>query len=108
MGDFIFAKDFGMLATEEWHVIVVKLRRALSLLGPLSSVPWLAHIAFRFIPGIWVVKDWFAMMKWCHAQMDERVKVMLPLPCTCQSESSRSLLTAANRWRRIGPTWLNG
>ncbi|KAG7009753.1 hypothetical protein G7Y79_00001g000250 [Physcia stellaris] len=51
MGDFAFAKSFDMLRDEKWHHVVLLLRRAMSLLGPLSPVPWLAQIGFSLIPG---------------------------------------------------------
>ena len=79
MGDFAFAKSFDMLQDEKWHHAVIMLRRAMSLLGPLSPVPWLAQIGFSVIPDYWVVKDWFSMMRWCKKRMTERIEVCLYL-----------------------------
>ena len=39
MGEFVFARSFGMLQNEEWHFAVIMLRKAMRLLGPLSLVP---------------------------------------------------------------------
>lgn len=64
MGEFAFARSFGMLESERWHTAVVMLRKAMRLLGPLSPVPWLAQIGFNILPWFWVVRDWFAMLAW--------------------------------------------
>ncbi|KAM0254291.1 hypothetical protein ACHAQJ_006931 [Trichoderma viride] len=73
MGEFVFSKSFGMLEKQEWHHIIVRLQRALSLLGPLSPVPWLIQIAFKLAPRISVLKDWFDTVAWCQSQMGERL-----------------------------------
>ena len=85
MGDFAFARSFDMLRDEKWHHVVIMLRRAMSLLGPLSPVPWLAQIGFSLIPGYWVVKDWYSMMDWCKNRMTDRIAVLLPIPCSSAS-----------------------
>ena len=74
MGDFAFAKSFNMLQDEKWHYAVLMLRRALTLLGPLSPVPWLIQLAFS-IPIIPVVRDWWTMITFCADCMTERIKV---------------------------------
>ena len=74
MGDFAFAKSFNMLESKDWHYSVTMLRRALNLLGPLSSVPWLVQLAFSF-PIIPIVRDWNKMVSWCSDRMKERVLV---------------------------------
>ena len=78
MGEFAFARSFNILQHEKWHHAILMLRRAMSLLGPLSPVPWLAQIGFSLIPNYWVVKDWNSMMRWCKTRMDERIKVSQP------------------------------
>lgn len=75
MGDFAFARSFDMLRDQKWHHAVLMLRRAMSLLGPLSPVPWLAQIGFSVIPNNWVVKDWYSMMGWCKQRMADRIDV---------------------------------
>ena len=75
MSDVIFGRPFLMLQDERWHKTVVQLKRAMSLLGPVSPVPYLAHIGFAFIPGLWVVKDWFETIDLCRRRMQDRVKV---------------------------------
>lgn len=75
MGLFVFSRSFDMLSKKEWHYGITTLRRAMSLLGPLSAVPWLGQIGFRFLRNYWVVKDWFTMIKFCEERMDEHIKV---------------------------------
>ncbi|KAJ5716177.1 hypothetical protein N7493_008088 [Penicillium malachiteum] len=74
MGDFIFSRTFNMLSQKEWHHVIVLLQRALSLLGPLSPLPWLLHICFKLLPRIWILKDWFCMVSWCEKQLTERLE----------------------------------
>ncbi|KAI1394910.1 cytochrome P450 [Hypoxylon fuscum] len=74
IGDVAFSKSFNMLRDQQWHFAVKMLRRAMTLLGPFSPVPWLAQIAFHFIPWMYLIRDWFKMTRWCKRQMDERVK----------------------------------
>ncbi|TAQ86938.1 hypothetical protein B7494_g4735 [Chlorociboria aeruginascens] len=73
MGDFIFNKSFDMLNNQEWHHMVVRLQRALSLLGPASPAPWLIQLAFRVFPRIYQIGDWFGMTDWTHEQIGERL-----------------------------------
>lgn len=75
MGDFVFNKSFGMLENHQWHHLIVRLQRALSLLGPLSPTPWLVQLGFNLAPRVSVLKDWFQMVAWCEKQMWERIKV---------------------------------
>lgn len=77
MGDFIFSRTFNMLSRGEWHHIILLLQRALSLLGPLSPLPWMVHIAFKLLPRVWILRDWFRMVSWCEGQMVDRLKVGL-------------------------------
>ena len=80
MGDFAFAKSFNMLENKEWHYSVLMLRRALNLLGPLSSVPWLVQLAFSF-PIIPIVRDWKRMIDWCADRMQDRIQVSKRATC---------------------------
>ncbi|KAK0744971.1 cytochrome P450 [Apiosordaria backusii] len=74
MGEFAFGQGFEMLQTEKWHWAVRLLRRAMSLLGPFSAVPWLAQMAFYVVPWMWIVRDWLGMMEWCKERMGERIE----------------------------------
>lgn len=74
MGDFAFGRSFNMLEGKKWHYAVLMLRRALNLLGPLSSVPWLVQLAFSF-PIIPIVRDWNKMINWCADRMADRISV---------------------------------
>ncbi|KAK4200392.1 putative cytochrome P450 E-class, group I [Triangularia verruculosa] len=73
MGEFAFGQGFEMLHSQKWHWAVRLLRRAMSLLGPFSAVPWLAQIAFYITPWMWIVRDWLGMMEWCKLRMGERI-----------------------------------
>ncbi|OAK99157.1 cytochrome P450 [Phaeosphaeriaceae sp. SRC1lsM3a] len=75
MGEFAFARSFSMLEDEKWHFAVKLLRKAMSLLGPFSPVPWAAQIAFYIVPWMYIVRDWLAMMDWCKDRMGERIKM---------------------------------
>lgn len=97
MGDFAFAKSFDMLESKEWHYAVVLLRRALTLLGPFSSVPWLAQLAFSFsvIP---IIRDWNRMLAWCADRMAEQIPaqvgdVHLNTQCSLLIANSFSMLS---------------
>ncbi|KAL7944152.1 cytochrome P450 [Trichoderma barbatum] len=74
MGDFVFSKSFGMLENRQWHYIIIRLQRALSLLGPFSSVPWLIQVGFKLAPRVSVLKDWFDTVAWCQSQMRDRLE----------------------------------
>ncbi|KAI5862504.1 cytochrome P450 [Durotheca rogersii] len=74
MGDFVLGKPFGMQQNQEWHHIIFRLQRALSLLGPLSPTPWLIHVGFQLAPRVFRLRDWFDMVAWCQTQMDARIK----------------------------------
>lgn len=74
MGDFVLGKPFGMQQNQQWHHIVARLQRALSLLGPLSPTPWLVHIGFKLVPRIFRLKDWFDIVAWCQNQMRSRIE----------------------------------
>ncbi|KAJ2983060.1 hypothetical protein NUW58_g6315 [Xylaria curta] len=62
-----------MLRDQQWHHIIVRLQRAMSLLGPFSPVPWLVQIGFRLAPSIWKLRDWREMVHWCEQQMRSRL-----------------------------------
>ncbi|KAF4629298.1 hypothetical protein G7Y89_g8848 [Cudoniella acicularis] len=105
MGEFAFAKSFGMLEDERWHIAVVMLRKAMRLLGPLSPVPWLAQIGFYIVPWIWVVRDWLAMLVWCRERMAERIKMEGYKP-----DVSHWLIDASMKTNtlKLDREWLNG
>ena len=64
-----------MLDSSSWHGSIVMLRRAMAWLGPLTPVPWLAHLAYGILPRVHLLADWFAMQRFCHVRMDERIAV---------------------------------
>lgn len=75
MGMFALSESFNMINSTQWHYAVTNLRRAMSLLGPLSPVPWLAQIGFKYLKGYWVIKDWHSMTSWCRTRMEQRIEV---------------------------------
>ena len=79
MGDFAFSEDFGMMERGEYHSAIKNLRSAITLLGPFSPAIWIPRLGFAFIPGLWKVKDWFSMLKFCDSCMERRMKVSLAL-----------------------------
>ncbi|KAL5339970.1 cytochrome P450 [Aspergillus crustosus] len=74
MGEFVLGKSFDMLQNQKWHDIIVLLQRAMSLLGPLGPTPWVVQIAFKLLPRVGVLGDWFTMMAWCEGQV-RRIEV---------------------------------
>lgn len=94
MGDFAFARSFKMLEDERWHYAVLMLRRALTLLGPLSPVPWLIQLAFS-IPLIPIVRDWNTMIQWCSDRMTERIGVSNQLLCLLLPKSTDTMILDA-------------
>ncbi|KAI1115756.1 cytochrome P450 [Nemania sp. NC0429] len=74
MGDFTFSKSFNMLETQQWHHFVLQNQNARKLLGPLAATPWLLHLGLTLLPRVLWVKDWYDSVKWCQAQMTERLQ----------------------------------
>ncbi|KAJ8129220.1 hypothetical protein O1611_g4409 [Lasiodiplodia mahajangana] len=74
MGEFAFAKSFGMLHDGKWHLKIRLLIDAMSMLGPVSPVLWLSRLMFGMRPRTSLVKDWFSMLQWCKDCMDERLQ----------------------------------
>ncbi|KEY67605.1 hypothetical protein S7711_08275 [Stachybotrys chartarum IBT 7711] len=74
MGLFALNKSFGMMHNGQWHEMITRLRGAIALLGPCSSVPWLGQIAFKFFKFHPTVQDWNIWSKWCQAQIEEQIQ----------------------------------
>ncbi|GAP90252.2 putative cytochrome p450 [Rosellinia necatrix] len=74
MSDFVFCKSFNMLRDHGWHHIIVRLQRAMSLLGPFSPVPWVVQLGFRLLPDIWKLRDWRETVEWCRQQILSRLE----------------------------------
>lgn len=75
MGEFAFARSFRMLQDRKWHSKIRLLVDAMSMLGAVSPVPWLAQFALSLRPRVHLSKNWAAMMNWCKECMDERLQV---------------------------------
>ncbi|TGJ87545.1 hypothetical protein E0Z10_g1202 [Xylaria hypoxylon] len=105
IGDVAFSKSFNMLRDKQWHFAVKLLRRAMSLLGPFSPVPWLAQIAFHFFPWAYLIRDWFKMLRWCKQRMEERIHSTMD-----KSDVAHWLIEASpkNGSLTSDQQWLNG
>ncbi|KAI0112259.1 cytochrome P450 [Nemania sp. FL0031] len=104
MGEFAFAKSFGMLQDGKWHTKVRLLIEAMSMLGPVSPVPWLAQLMLNVKPRLPLVKDWFAMLQWCKECMDERLQKNVK-----RLDVSHWLIEALNKDLQTSDmAWLNG
>ena len=79
MGETTFGKSFDMLKDERWHASIAMLRRALTILGPVTPTPWAFHIAFKFLKRHWVVHNWREMKKTCYKLVRERLSVGVDL-----------------------------
>ncbi|TRX93374.1 hypothetical protein FHL15_005649 [Xylaria flabelliformis] len=102
MGEFAFARSFAMLQNEEWHFAVTLLRKAMSLLGPFSPVPWIAQIAFHITPWMYIVRDWSEMMSWCKDRMTDRIQAKIDRPDVShwliEASTKRGSLEADRKW----------
>ncbi|KAF2759886.1 cytochrome P450 monooxygenase-like protein [Pseudovirgaria hyperparasitica] len=72
MGDLALGRSFNMLRNGQWHNVLATMRKGMSMLGPLTPVPWLARVGMA-IPG--AMKDWNNMCKWCEERMRERLQM---------------------------------
>lgn len=98
MGLFAFSRSFNMINSEHWHYSIRNLRKAMTLLGPFSCVPWAAQIGFWLLKGFWVVKDWDTMIAWCADQMKLRLDVCLVLLIL---HSSTSHMGVEGKWAEL-------
>lgn len=74
MGEISFSRSFDMLESERFHPVLILLRNAYTILGPLSPVTWLIQLALS-MPWIPVVKGYNTMLQWCFDRMSERIDV---------------------------------
>lgn len=74
MGQFAFSRSFGLLDNEQWDETVESMHTGMSLLGPLSPVPWLVRMILNvsFLPDI---RKWNRMNAWIIERTNERLKV---------------------------------
>ncbi|GKT57817.1 cytochrome P450 [Colletotrichum tofieldiae] len=108
MGDFVFSKSFDMLHQQQWHHIIVRLQRALSLLGPFSPAPWLIQVGFKLGPRVNVLKDWFDMVAWCERQMRVRLDDATPKPAMPDLAHYLMELDDGQTEKKDRLTWLFG
>lgn len=80
MGEFAFARSFGMLENEHWHPAVQLLKDAMGLLGSFTPVPWLAQTGFQLVPWLSIIRNWQTMLQFCRDSMNERIQVCRPRP----------------------------
>ena len=74
MGHFAFSRSFDLLQNERWDETIESLHSGMSLMGPLSPVPWLVRVifSFSFLPD---VRKWNRMNRWIAERLDERLEV---------------------------------
>lgn len=70
MGDLAYGKSFGMLSEHKWHYAISWMNEFMSLLGPISPVPWLARFLFH-VPG--AIPKWHRFMNWCQRRLKDRL-----------------------------------
>lgn len=73
MGDFVFSKSFNLLETKKSAVAIERWQRALYMVGPVSSTPWLLHAALGLLPSIGIIKDFRDTVNWSADQMKQRL-----------------------------------
>ncbi|CAK1360646.1 Tryprostatin B 6-hydroxylase [Cercospora beticola] len=73
VSELALGKTFGMQEERKWHQSTLHLRSGMGLLGIASSVPWLARVAFAYVPNFPVIRDWFALQDFLKEKMTERV-----------------------------------
>jgi len=71
MGELAFNKSFGMLDKHEWSGSVKLLRNGLGILGSVTPAPWLAHVAFTFLPKSRLL--WQALVNFAKGMMGDRL-----------------------------------
>ncbi|KAF4511026.1 hypothetical protein G6O67_002864 [Ophiocordyceps sinensis] len=114
MGEFVFGKSFGMLGNRRPALIVARLKRALSLLGPLTPTPWILHLGLRLAPRVGVIKDWFDSLDWCRTQMWNRLHADEPRGPTARDlayylmEDGGNRTVDAGNGRNWNLSWLTG
>lgn len=78
MGEFAFARSFGMLGDEKWHFGPRTIRAAMRVLGTFTPVTWVLLVAFSTFPWLSLVRDWMSLKRWCRGRMQERIEVRWP------------------------------
>ncbi|KAK0660783.1 Tryprostatin B 6-hydroxylase [Cercophora samala] len=75
MGDFTFSTPFGVLKGNDprSHEMILQIKNARVLLGPLTPVPWLLHIGTKLLPRVLWIKDWYESVDWCQEQIQARL-----------------------------------
>ncbi|KAL9092406.1 MAG: hypothetical protein Q9159_000914 [Coniocarpon cinnabarinum] len=104
MGLFAFGHTFDMLNSGKWHPAVLGLRRGTNALAILSCVPWLARVGFAYLPGFWIVKDWFNMTRFC----EERIMARATQKDKMDIASHFIKEARANGFTKEDKQWLSG
>ncbi|EGR44205.1 uncharacterized protein TRIREDRAFT_70842, partial [Trichoderma reesei QM6a] len=74
MADFIgFSKDFRMLESTSYHPAIKGIHRTMSLIGILSTVPWLIYM-IGSIPGL---TTYNLFSRWCRDEVNEKRKTLI-------------------------------
>ncbi|KAL2827895.1 cytochrome P450 [Aspergillus pseudoustus] len=93
MGEFVLGRSFNMLTNKSWHNIILLLQKAMGILGPLSPTPWVVQIAFKLMPRVGILNDWFTMVGWCEEQMPDDSSSESPILAHYLKHDSHEALT---------------
>ena len=72
MGIVAFGKSFDMVESNKMHTSIGILKDGMSVVGPLTPVPWLFRTV-AVIPGL--SRDWRRLIAWTEEQVLERIKI---------------------------------
>ena len=100
MSDLSFGKPFHMVRDGKSHYVRDLLIKGIMILGPLTPVPWLFHLAGS-LPRM--TKDWLAYRAWVLARLKERMQM--------ESEKSNVmswLIQASQGEDKWDMSWLEG
>ncbi|PYI08005.1 cytochrome P450 [Aspergillus sclerotiicarbonarius CBS 121057] len=104
MAQFVLGRTFNMLTHPDWRFTVRTLKKALSILGPLSPTPWLVQIVLRLVPRVWILKDWFGMMALTEGELR---KIQVPTDMS-QAPALGCYLMESSQKDQTQEKWLAG
>ena len=100
MSDLSFGKPFHMVRDGKSHYVRDLLIKGIMVLGPLTPVPWLFHLAGS-LPRM--TKDWLAYRAWVLVQLKERMRME-----TEKSNVMSWLIQASEEDDKWDMSWLEG
>lgn len=103
MSDLAFGKPFHMVRDGKSHYVRNLLIKGIMVLGPLTPVPWLFHLAGS-LPRM--TRDWLAYRAWVLVQLKERMQIKAKE--ADESNVMSWLIKAAEEDDRWDMSWLEG